>query len=222
MDDTEFCDDWRQARIFSEFNSPEWYPALIADVVAPLAAEFAMRPWFFSMYVCPFGTDDGDTNIGSLPASFITQVGSQSCHASVRLRFRSDRPFEARLTALLAGIPSLWCNESGYPYRPYDLLVDLGGARFGTIHHGPRQSRRARLIAEALRANNLVVLDAILPGPPRHFERNVHPQNFPTWSPFLSLGHMFNNVWKEEHGGDLGVCVTTQNQHGQHVVVREL
>jgi len=222
VNDEEYCRGWRQARVFTRKASQDWYPELLAAVVVPFASDFPDHPFFFSMYACPVGMDDGDTEIGQLPAEFKIRVVDADWHFSIRLRFREGQDAEARLADLVDGDADLWYSESGGALRPYAFLDDIGGPRFCPDQDAAARNRRARLVAEALKANNLIVLDAIVRGSQLRFERNNHPENAPNWSTFLSLGHMFNNVWKDYRGMDLGISVVIQNHVGQHVIVRRL
>jgi len=222
VNDKEYCEGWRQVRVFTRKTGPDWYPELLAGTVVPFASGFPEIPFFFSMYACPLGTDDGDTEISQLPAEFRTGRGNADWHFSIRIRLHEDQAAETQLAELIDSDADLWYSERGKAFRSFALLDDIGGPRFCPRQDPVARNRRARLVAEALRANNLVVLDAITGGSPYRFEKNEHPENSPSWSTFVSLGHMFNNVWKDPKGRDLGISVVMQNHLGQYIVVRRL
>jgi len=207
---TEYCEGWKQARVFSKYTGPQWYPEILVAVVAPLTVEFPENPLFFSKYACPLNKDVGDTEIQQLPPEFRIPNQGDDWHLSVRLRFRGSDQIEGRLAELIDSDTRYWYSESGKPFRVFDLIKDIGSTRFSPSQENSARERRARLVAEALRANNLVVLDAIL-GPPSKFEENMDGFNAPGRSTFISMGHMYNNVWEDYSGQPLPILLQRGN-----------
>jgi len=206
MTNHDYCAKWRQVRIFSKRGIPAWYLDMLADIVRSAWLEFPTSPFFFSMYVDRPGGDEGDTNIDRLPAEFALQVpspeGTQSRHCSLRLRFKANHDFEKKVVELVGSNPDYWYSD----IHDFDIVADLG-TRFASnavreAGQADEKARRARIVAEALRANCIVVLDAIVGDPgQRAFEKNG--EGGPWNSTFLIMAHMYNNVWKDRDGNGL-------------------
>lgn len=204
MTDEEYCQNWRQARVFSSNTTSLWYPTLLGSVLKPVAEEFPSQKAFFSQYVLPLGQDDGDTNIDMLPERFLQRVGEERIHRSIRVRFRRGTGAEDRVTEILGSSSEYWYSG----IRDYGIKDDLGGPRFSPNQEERSRLRRARLVAELLCCNSRLVLDAMIRDGDRYrFEENGHELNRPLGSTFRSVGHIVSQVWVDHGGGPLPIFV---------------
>ena len=207
MSAEQYCQDWRQIRLFSGDSSRLWYPSLLQRILSPLFSDYPGPLLFFSQYVCPRdgqAADNGDTDINQLPDAFLHPSPAGYLHKSVRIRMKGDAVEQNLAQRLDAAPPDEFWHDA---VRDYDLLDDLGGPRFSPDVALARRQERGRLIAEALRANARCVIDAIRQDPdgaPR-FEANDHEENSRLSSTFQSLGHMYHQVWVDRDGWPLPV-----------------
>lgn len=189
-----------QTRIFvpqaGRYEVSAWYPTLLGRVVGPLLAEAHCLNWFwFTQYVQPRepGADWGDCCARMIPDSFRWDDGN---FRSLRLRFQGA----AAAVAALEADGQLLLQDNGCmntDWRPYSLVGDLGGRRFGGDAHGRgNELIRARLLVSFLHASARLVLDTLV-GPDANgqyaFEANSSALN-PWGTAWQSIHHLVCNV----------------------------
>lgn len=196
VNNTSFCAGWRQIRIFSRWTHL-WYTSLLGRSIKPVLAAHPDSAFFFSMYQCPLGMDDGDTCIAELPREFLAGGPAEQMHMSVRFRFRAETRLEHALSQAIQGNPSLWTSG----FLPYCALSDLGGSRFTPRQLPPDRAHRAQLVAEVLNANCRIILDALEPvGADFQLEQNQQPNNQMFQTSGQSVLHMLGNPWVHRSG----------------------
>jgi hypothetical protein len=198
----DYPDQWRQVRLFCQRADPYWYAKAVVEILRPLFEAYPGPLLFGSRYCAPLGLDDGDTDIAQLPAAFLHEFNGNRWHRSIRIRFRTDEGTEAEISERVHQSAHYWFSA----FLDYPILDDLGGPRFSPNQDNERRLQRTRLVAELLRANTRLVVDAVVQGDGApHFEENAHPENQRLRSSFQSVGHMLSNVWVDSSGIDLPV-----------------
>jgi hypothetical protein len=187
----------RQTRIFVPrddlFNHDRWAETIIGRIIAPLVRGADYLHWFwFSRYDCPREMDSGDCDIDQIPKEFVNPENQH--YRSVRFRYcvPKDRMniFESECLKLIS---SANCVVSDF--RDWDLVADLGAARFLDGETSDTRIReRAALVLENCYTIAKLILHA-LSGPDEegryHLPHHLNPDQR---SAFNVIHHLFCNM----------------------------
>lgn len=181
---------WRQVRIFTQDFTPNWYFGLLRTFCIPFAQKYPDTYFWFSRYGDQRGRqgeDTDDTDISQIP---LTHLNPQKFHLSIRLRFRPISDEEDFLTGLTG---SFWWSD----IRDFDAIWHFG-PKYGRFYSGAGDGiTRASLVSHTLCSNSRLVLDSLTPA---GFEINHFDYNALYQSHFLSMLHMFANVYGRSDG----------------------